>query len=70
MEFAAKFREKSNLPLVAIPTTYTLPEDNSFSLIITANHLLRASLNAMQKFLDGKEVELTSVEDIFKLLGH
>ena len=70
MEFATEFRKKSNLPLVAIPTTYNLPEEHPFNMIITANHLLRASLNAMQRFVNGEGVELTSVKSIFELLGH
>ena len=70
MEFANRFRQISQVPLVAIPTTYTLPKDHPFEIVITANHLLRASLKAMQKFIAGEEVELASVEDIFKIVGH
>lgn len=70
MEFATKFREKyPTIPLVAVPTTYNLPEENPFNFVITANHLLRASMKAMQKFIDGTAVELSSVEEIFKLTG-
>ena len=68
MEFATKFREKSNLPLVAIPTTYNLPEKHPFAITIKANHLLRASLRAMQEYIDGKS-NLASVEEIFNLIG-
>lgn len=70
MEFAEKFRKISDIPLVAIPTTYTLPEEHPFELVITANHMMRAAIAAMQNFVDGKEVELTSVKEIFKLCGN
>lgn len=56
-----------DITLIAVPTNYELPRKHPFDLIITANLLTRASLKAMQKFLDGEEVELSSVEDIFKL---
>lgn len=70
MEFAKKFKKEfPDIPLVAVPTTYNLPEDHLFEFVITANHLLRASVRAMQNFIDGKEVELASVEEIFKLTG-
>ena len=69
MEFATKFREKyPNIPLVAVPTTYNLPKEHPFDIVITANHLLRASVRAMQNFLAKKEVELASVEDLFDLV--
>lgn len=55
--------------LIAVPTTYELPKKHPFDIVITANHLTRASLKAMQKFIDGEEVELSSVEDIFALCG-
>lgn len=70
MEFAEKFRKDyPDIPLVAVPTTYNLPEGHPFDFVITANHLLRASIKAMQKFINGEEVELTSVEEIFKMTG-
>jgi len=68
MEFAKRFGDK--VPLVAIPTTYNLPKDHPFEIVIEANHLLRASMKAMEKYIAGEEVELSSVEDIFKLVGH
>lgn len=55
--------------LVAVPTTYTLPEEHPFDLIIDANHLLRASLAAMRKRINGEEVELATVQSIFDLVG-
>jgi len=67
MEFAEKFREKSNLPLVAVPSTYNLPEDHPFDYVIHANHLLRASLKGMQDYLAGKG-KLASIEDVFNLI--
>lgn len=69
MEFAAKFREKSSLPLVAVPTTYSLPDGHPFEYVIDANHLLRASLKGMQDFLNGTG-DISPVEDIFNLIGH
>lgn len=70
MEFAKRFREISNVPLCAVPTTYTLPQEHPFEIVITANHLLRASMKAMEKFANGEDVELSSVQDIFSLVGH
>ena len=55
--------------LIAVPTTYTLPEVHPFDIVISANHLLRASLAAMQNFLNGKEVELAPVTEIFNIVG-
>jgi len=68
MEFAEKFREKWDLPLVAVPTTYKLPKKHPFDIIIHANHLLRASIKGMQDYLDGGEI--APVEDIFKIIGN
>lgn len=70
MEFAKRFSEISSVPLVAVPTTYVLPEDHPFSITIHANHMLRASMKAMEKVANGEDVELSSVEDIFSLCGH
>lgn len=71
MNFATRFREVSSVPLIAVPTTYTLPEENPFDVTISANHLLRASMRAMQMFLQGDEdVELASVKSLFDLVGH
>lgn len=58
-----------DITLIAVPTTYELPKKNPFDLIITANQLTRVSIKSMQNFLDGDEVELSSVEDIFSLCG-
>jgi phosphoenolpyruvate phosphomutase / 2-hydroxyethylphosphonate cytidylyltransferase len=57
------------ITLIAVPTTYTLPGKHPFNIIITANHMTRASIKAMQKFVKGEEVELASVQDIFDLVG-
>lgn len=70
MEFATRFRQISQVPLIAVPTTYTLPEDHPFDIIINANHLLRSSMKAMQDYVNGKTIELTSVQEIFDLVGH
>jgi 2-methylisocitrate lyase-like PEP mutase family enzyme len=56
--------------LIAVPTTYTLPENHPFDIVIHANHLLRASLSAMEKYINGEEVELASVQHIFDLVGN
>lgn len=73
MEFAEKFKEKyPDIPLVAVPTTYELPEDHKFDIVIYANHLLRASLLAMKEAisLDNiKEAKMSSVNEIFDLVG-
>ena len=71
MEVGQELKDKHpDLTLIAVPTTYILPEKHPFDIVIKANHLLRASLKAMQKFIAGEEVELASVEDIFNLVGH
>jgi len=71
MEFADKFRAKyPDAIMVAVPTTYTLPENHDFDIVIEANHLTRVSMKAMQDYLDGKKPDLSNVEDIFNLLGH
>lgn len=55
--------------LVAVPTTYTLPKEHPFDIIITANHMMRASIKAMEKFANGEDVELAPVERIFEICG-
>jgi 2-methylisocitrate lyase-like PEP mutase family enzyme len=70
MEVGNELRLKHpDIILVAVPTTYTLPEVHPFDIIIHANHLLRASMRAMEKQIKGEEVELASVQDIFNLVG-
>ena len=68
MEFAKKFREKSKLPLVAVPSTYKLPKKHPFDYVIHANHLLRASIKGMRDYFKGGDIAL--VEDIFKIIGY
>lgn len=71
MEVGQELRKRyPDLKLIAVPTTYNLPEDHPFNIIIHANHMLRASLKAMQKVVNGEEVELASVQEIFDLCGH
>lgn len=73
MEFATEFRKFCDVPLVAVPTTYVLPEDHPFDVLISANHMLRASILAMRdvtKALDPKTVDMVDVEEIFGLVGH
>lgn len=68
MNFAKEFRKKyKDVLLVAIPSTYQLPEKHTFNYVIHANHLLRASIKGMQDYLAGKG-EIISIEDIFKLI--
>ena len=68
-------------PVVIVPTTYSSTptqefEDAGISLIIWANHLLRASISAMQKTaariyedqsLHNVEKEVATVKEIFRL---
>lgn len=74
MEFATKFREKyPNVPLVAVPTTYNLPDDHPFDIVIYANMLLRSSVRAMKEALELdniKEAKMASVNDLFDLVGN
>ncbi len=73
LEFAKRLREISDIPMAAIPTTYPLPEDHPFDILIHANFMLRASMLAMQKVAnaeDPKSIDMTSVEEIFNVLGH
>lgn len=70
MEFAEKFREKfPKETLIAIPTTYKLPENHPFDITIDANQMFRASLKGMMNYLNGKE-DLADIETIFDLCGH
>jgi 2-methylisocitrate lyase-like PEP mutase family enzyme len=70
MEVGNEIRLKHpGMTLIAVPTTYILPENHCFDIVINANHLLRASLKAMQKYLAGEEVELATVQEIFDLVG-
>lgn len=56
--------------LIAVPTTYTLPEKHPFDIVIHANHMLRASLCAMKLYtIDPSITDLSSVENIFDLVG-
>jgi len=71
MEVGTKIKaQHPNITLIAVPTTYKLPDVHPFDITIKANHLLRASLKAMQKYIAGEEVELASVQSIFDLVGH
>jgi len=71
MRVAEEIRKiNPTITLIAVPTTYTLPKEHPFEIVIHANHLMRASMKAMQKYLNGEEVELASVEEIFNLVGH
>ena len=72
MEFATKFREKWDIPLVAVPSTYNLPEQHPFNIVIYANQMFRTSLLAMKKAVEAKDIkkiEMTTVQDIFDLVG-
>lgn len=73
MEFATRFRQISKVPLVAIPTCFDLPPNHPFDIVIYANMMLRASMRAMEKVImadNPKDVEMSSVQDIFDLVGH
>lgn len=59
-----------DLTLIAVPTTYTLPEKHPFNITIKANHMFRAALKAMQKYIAGEKVELATVNEIFDVVGH
>jgi len=54
-EFGKRFREqKPHVPLIAVPTAFDSVtarelESNGFSIVIYANHLLRAAFSAMQR---------------------
>lgn len=65
MDFAKQF--KRDVPLVAVPSTYKLPEKHPFKYVIEANQLMRASIKGMQDYLDGKG-KLISIEELFKLI--
>jgi len=71
MEVGNEIRKlNKELTLIAVPTSYVLPEENPFDIIIKANMLTRVSLKAMQKFLAGEDVEMASVQDVFDIVGH
>jgi len=81
-EFAKRYKEKFDRPLVCVPTTYNHIYDQElakagFDIIIHANHLLRASYKAMseaanQIIVDGrsKDLNISSVKEIFKITGY
>ena len=70
MEVAKEIRKIApDIILISVPTNYVLPKVHPFNIIITANQLTRASLKAMQDFINGKKVELSSVENIFEICG-
>ncbi len=74
---------KDTCPVVIVPTMYystpvSVFEEAGVSLVIWANHLVRASITAMQKTaakiyqersLMGVEKEIASVKEIFRLQG-
>jgi len=64
MEVGTELMDKfPDIDLIAVPTTYVLPEKHPFTIIIDANHMLRASLSAMKKYLSGEFVELSYNHD-------
>ncbi len=70
MEVANEIREIApETTLIAVPTTYTLPAEHPFDIIIDANQMTRACISAMKDFVDGKEVGLATVPQIFELCG-
>jgi len=68
IEFAEKFREKYDNPLIAIPSTYKLPEKNPFDITIEANQLTRVSYEAMEKYIQGKPVKKADIDKIVNLI--
>ena len=82
LEFMAEWGDRC--PVVIVPTTYfdtptDAYRDAGISLIIWANHNLRASITAMREVsrrilreetLLGVEHDITSVKDIFELAGN
>jgi len=73
MEVGTALMDKyPDIELIAVPTTYDLPEKHPFTIVISANHLLRASLKAMKEAIslqNIKEANMSSVQDIFDLVG-
>lgn len=81
-EFAKRYKEKFDKPLVCVPTTYNYVSDielaeAGFDIIIHANHLLRASYKAMKEAADkiladgrSKDLDIASVKEIFKVVGY
>ena len=85
-DFAKRFREISDKPLVCIPTTYndvhdTKLKEAGFNIIIHANHLLRAAYKAMKIAAETIEVRdcskrldeseiVATTEDIFEITGY
>lgn len=81
-EFAKRYKEKFDKPLICVPTTYnqfTNQEliDAGFDIIIHANHLLRASFKAMKDVIDklwenqrSKDLDISSVKEIFSITGY
>lgn len=73
IEFMEKFKEKwPEIPLVAVPTTYDLPENHKFDIVIYANMFTRVCLRAMKEALelsDIKQANMASVNEIFDLVG-
>jgi phosphoenolpyruvate phosphomutase len=69
MQVAKEIRGfNKDILLIAIPTTYILPEEHEFGITINANQMLRASLKGMQDYLNGGD-NISSVEDIFNITG-
>jgi len=70
MSVGKELRKKfKNLLLVAVPTTYELPKKHPFDIVINANHLMRASVRAMERYLSGEKTILASVKEIFNCIG-
>lgn len=71
MEVGNELRKRHpSLTLIAVPTTYTLPDIHPFDVVIHANHQLRASMHAMMAVAAGTKVDMVSVQDIFDFVGH
>ena len=84
LEFAQRFREKFDHPLVCVPTTYNHMteaelKEAGFNIIIHANHMLRASFKAMKMACETIEYnnrsielnnEISTVKEIFNITGY
>ena len=82
MQFAERFKKQfPDVLLMCVPTTYnnvkdTILEEAGFNIICHANHLLRASITAMQDTIKtilkndcSKGLKIAKVTDIFELTG-
>ena len=70
MAFAREYKKKWNKPLIAIPTTYNLPQNHLFDIVIYANQMLRVAMRVMISYAAQKRGKMSSVEEIFKITNY